>query len=64
MKSGFKTKSPVDGIIIDMILDHYNMQSMSGHPESLTGENFNDICKEAETIYYKTILITKRPGVA
>jgi len=47
MKSGFKTKSPVDGIIIDMILDHYNMQSMSGHPESLTGENFNDICKEA-----------------
>ena len=64
MKSGFKTKSPVDGIIIDMILDHYNMQSMSAHPESLTGENFNDICKEAETIYYKTILITKRPGVA
>jgi hypothetical protein len=47
-----------------MILDHYNMQSLSGHPESLTGENFNDICKEAETIYYKTILITKQPGVA
>jgi hypothetical protein len=47
-----------------MILDHYNMQSLSGQPESLTGENFNDICKEAETIYYKTILITKQPGVA
>jgi len=37
---------------------------LSGQPESLTGENFNDICKEAETIYYKTILITKQPGVA
>ena len=64
MTSRFSKKSPVDSIIIDMILDHYNMQSLSGHPESLTGENFNDICKRAEKIYYKTILITKEPGVA
>ena len=64
MTSRFSKKSPVDSIIIDMILDHYNMQSLSGQPENLTGENFNDICKEAETIYYKTILITKQPGVA
>ena len=39
MTSRFSKKSPVDSIIIDMILDHYNMQSMSGHPEILTGEN-------------------------
>jgi hypothetical protein len=64
MKLKFKQKSPVDSIIIDMVLDHYNMQSMSGHPEILTGENFTDICKEAEKIYYQTILITKEPGVA
>ena len=64
MKLKFKQKSPVDSIIIDMVLDHYNKQSFSGQEENLTGEDFNDICKRAEKIYYKTILITKEPGVA
>ena len=64
MTSRFSKKSPVDSIIIDMILDHYNIQNLSGQHESLTGKDFNDICKDAETIYYKTILITKQPGVA
>ena len=60
----FKQKSPVDSIIVDMILDHYNIQNLSGKKENLTGEDFNNICKDAEKIYYKTILITKEPGVA
>ena len=60
----FKQKSPVDSIIVDMILDHYNIQNLSGKKENLTGEDFNDICKDAEKIYFKTILITKEPGVA
>ena len=30
MSSRFSKKSPVDSIIIDMILDHYNKQSLSG----------------------------------
>jgi hypothetical protein len=64
MKPNFKPKSPIDSIIIDMILDHYNIQSLSGRSEKLTGKDFNDICKRAEKIYYKTILITKEPGVA
>ena len=64
MTSRFSKKSPVDSIIIDMIIDHYNKQSFSGQEENLTGEDFNDICKRAEKIYYKTILITKEPGVA
>ena len=64
MKPKFKQKSPVDSIIIDMVLDHYNMQSMIGHPEILTGENFTDICNEAEKIYYQTILISETPGTA
>jgi hypothetical protein len=64
MKSKFKQKSPVDSIIIDLILDHYNIQSLSGRRESLTGTDFTEICKEAEQIYFKTILISKEPGVA
>jgi hypothetical protein len=64
MMPKFKQKSPVDSIIVDMILDHYNIQNLSGKKENLTGEDFNDICKDAEKIYFKTVLITKEPGVA
>ena len=32
----FKQKSPVDSIIVDMILDHYNIQNLSGKKENLT----------------------------
>ena len=51
MKPKFKPKSPVDSIIIDMIIEHYNIQSLSGLEESLSGEEFDNICKEAEKIY-------------
>ena len=64
MMPKFKQKSPVDSIIVDMILDHYNIQNLSGKKENLTGEDFNNICKDAEKIYFKTVLITKDPGVA
>ena len=64
MKPKFKQKSPVDSIIIDMILDHYNIQSLSGRRESLEGQDFTKICKQAEEIYYKTILISEAPGAA
>ena len=64
MMSKFKQKSPVDSIIVDMILDHYNIQNLSVKKENLTGEDFNNICKDAEKIYFKTVLITKEPGVA
>ena len=64
MMPKFKQKSPVDSIIVDMILDHYNIQNLSSKKENLTGEDFNNICKDAEKIYFKTVLITKEPGVA
>ena len=64
MKFKSDIKSPIDGIIIDLIMDHFNMQSMSGLKESLTGEEFNTICTQAEEIYYDSILIGTEPGVA
>ena len=64
MKPKFKPKSPIDSIIIDMIIEHYNIQTLSGREEGLSGDEFDGICKDAEKIYYKTILITKEPGVA
>ena len=64
MKFKSDMKSPIDDIIIDLIMDHFNMQSISGLKESLTGEEFNTICAQAEEIYYDSILIGTEPGVA
>ena len=64
MKSDSNIKSPIDSIIIDLIMDHFNLQSMSGLTEDLTGEEFNAICTKAEEIYYDSILIGTEPGVA
>ena len=63
MKSKSNIKSPIDGIIIDLIMDHFNIQSMSGIKENLTGEEFNDICAQAEEMYYDSILIGTEPGL-
>ena len=38
-----KLQSPIDSIIIDMILDHYNIQSATGKKESLSGDDFQEI---------------------
>ena len=64
MKPKFKQKSPVDSIIIDLIIDHYNIQSLSGKIEHLTGEEFIDICSEAERVYFEHVMITEEPGMA
>ena len=64
MKSKDKLKSPVDSIIIDLIIDHYNIQSLSGKREHLTGREFFDICGEAERIYFDHFMITEEPGMA
>ena len=63
MKFKSDMKSPIDDIIIDLIMDHFNIQSMSGIKENLTGEDFNDICAQAEEMYYDGILIGTEPGL-
>jgi len=65
MKPKFKLTSPIDNIIIDLILDHFNIQSLSGQRESLTGDAFQEIVNRAEHLYYDQIMITTDdPGVA
>ena len=64
MKPKNKLTSPIDSIIIDMILDHYNTQSATGRKESLSGDDFQDIVNEAKKIYFRKILIEKEPGIA
>ena len=64
MKPKNKLKSPVDSIIIDLIIDHYNLQSLSGKREHLTGKDFFDICSEAERMYFEHVMITEELGMA
>ena len=58
-----KLKSDIDSVIIDIILDHYNIQSLSGRKEVLTGEDFIDICNDAEERYYENIMIDTPLGI-
>ena len=65
MKQKFKLASPIDSIVIDLIMDHFNIQSLSGRRESLTGVEFQEIVSRAEHLYYGQIMITTDdPGVA
>ena len=51
-----KKTSKIDSLIIDLILDHYNVCSMEGKKESLTGDEFDKIVDKAEQQYYTNML--------
>ena len=46
-------KSKIDSEIIDLIMDHFNIQSLSGLNGGLSSEDFDDIVKLAEKMYYE-----------
>ena len=52
-------KSKIDNIIIDIILEHYNLLSLKGKKEILTAEEFMTIVEVAEHKYCKKIIGTK-----
>ena len=47
-----------------MILEKFNIQSMTGVETRITGKEFDDIVKEAERLYYNKVIITEEAGVA
>ena len=59
-----KKKSPIDSIVIDMILDHFNMQGVMNNPEVLTGTQFDSIIKHAEDIWVHEVMIKEEGGLA
>ena len=48
--------SAIDSIIIDLILEHYNMLSIDHRRPILTDNDFDDIVKYAQEVYYKKIM--------
>tara|TARA_R110002020_G_scaffold172623_10_gene363015 strand:+ start:2787 stop:2993 length:207 start_codon:yes stop_codon:yes gene_type:complete len=56
MKKTDKVKSPIDSMIIDLIMEHYNIQSLQGKRESLSGDEFMNLVVLAESQYYENVL--------
>jgi hypothetical protein len=57
-------KSPIDSVIIDLILQHYNILSFEGKKSILTSEEFDEIVKVAEEQYYEHMLTDTKVGRA
>ena len=57
-------KSPIDGLILDLILQHYNILSFEGKNTVLSSEEFDEIVKVAEKQYYEYMLTDTKVGKA
>ena len=57
-------KSPIDSVIIDLILQHYNILSFEGKKSILTSEEFDEIVKVAEKQYYEYMLTDVKVGIS
>jgi hypothetical protein len=56
-------ESPIDSIIIDLILEHYNMLSLDHRKPMLSDIEFDDIVKYAQEVYYKRIMEDTPVGI-
>ena len=52
-----KQKSPIDSIIIDLILDHYNMLSLTNKKVVLSSAEFDNIVIQAKELYYENVIM-------
>ena len=59
-----KEHTNIDMIIVDLIMDHFNIQTIEGQRQMLTSRDFDDICEMAEAVYLKKIVIQEKPALA
>ena len=57
-------KSPIDELIIDLILQHYNILSFEGKKSILTSEEFDEIVEIAKKQYYEYMLTDIKVGIS
>ena len=48
-------KSPIDSLIVDLILEHYNIQAFNGRQEIITADEFMNIVEMAKKMYFNKI---------
>ncbi len=59
-----KEYTNIDQIIVDLIIDHYNIQSMEGKRQYLSSTDFDMLVDIAESIYLKKVAIQEKPALA
>jgi len=59
-----REQTNIDTIIVDLIMDHFNVQSMEGLSPRLSDSDFDDICDMAESIFLKKVVIQEKPALA
>ncbi len=57
-----KIVSEIDSIIIDMILEHYNIKYLQGRAPTMTDKEFDKIVEDAKEIYFKNIMVETPKG--
>ena len=57
-----KIVSEIDSIIIDMILEHYNIKHMQGRAPTMSDKEFDKIVEDAKEIYFKNIMVDTPKG--
>ena len=57
-----KIVSEIDSIIIDMILEHYNIKYLQGRAPTMTDKEFDKIVEDAKEIYFKNIMVDTPKG--
>jgi len=60
----YKESQSIDSIIVDLIIEHYNIQSFEGQGGRLSSKQFDDIVEIAESIYFKKVIIKETPALA
>ena len=59
-----KEYTNIDSIIVDLIMDHFNIQTMDGWSTNLSDDDFDRIVDVAVSIYLKKVLIQETPALA
>ena len=59
-----KEYTNIDSIIVDLIMDHFNIQTMEGRSTNLSDDDFDRIVDVAESIYLKKVVIQAKPALA
>tara|TARA_R110002012_G_C11282838_1_gene570975 strand:+ start:356 stop:541 length:186 start_codon:yes stop_codon:yes gene_type:complete len=59
-----KEHTNIDTIIVDLIMDHFNVQTMEGLSPRLSDSDFDNICDIAESIFLKKVVIQEKPALA
>ena len=57
-------KSPIDGLILDLILQHYNILNFEGKKTVLSSEEFDEIVEIAKKQYYEYMLTDVKVGMS